>query len=88
MLERLPHITLQQLRDVISKYLVPIFDSATSIGAASVNSGKATELEEGYKKLGYEVERRELPTFDGEDSEDGSESGSESASESGSDVSM
>lgn len=82
MLERLPHITLQQIRDVISRYLLPIFDSATSIGAAAVNSGKAAELEEGYKKLGFEVERRELPTFDGEpDSESGSESGSSMSGE-------
>lgn len=87
MLERLPHITLQQLRDVIERYLLPIFDSATSIGAASVNSGKAGELEEGYKRLGFDVERKELPTFDGEP-ESGSESGSETGSESGSDVSM
>ena len=68
------------MREAIQKYFLPIFDPATSIGAVAVNSGKAVELEEGYKRLGFSVEKKELPTFEGE--QDGSESGDESGSES------
>lgn len=82
------HITLTELRESITKYFLPVFDPSTSIGAVAVNSGKSDQLEEGYKKLGFTVQKEELPTFEGE-LEDGSEDGtgsegSESGSESGS----
>lgn len=79
MLEKIPTVTLKDVRDVIGKYFVPVFDSATSLGAVTVNSGKAEEVETGFKELGFEVERKELPTLGNE--EEGSESGSESGSE-------
>ncbi|ORY30613.1 cytoplasm protein, partial [Naematelia encephala] len=81
MLKKLPRVTLDQIRNAITTYILPIFDSSTAVGAVSVSSGKADEVEAGFKKLGFEVERKELPTLGGDDSEDdsmGSGSGSES----------
>lgn len=83
------HITIAELRESITKYFLPVFDPSKSIGAVAVNSGKSDQLEEGYKKLGFTVQKEELPTFEGEPEEgsedgsgsDGSESGSESGSE-------
>jgi hypothetical protein len=46
------------------------------MGAVAVSSGKADEVEQGFKELGFEVERRTLPALGG-DEESGSESGSE-----------
>ena len=53
----------------------------------AVNSGKAEQLEEGYKKLGFTVRKEELPTFEGEADSEGSD-GSETGSENGSDEGM
>lgn len=85
MLAKLPTITDDDVRRVISQYFVPLFDPATSIGAVSANAGKADEIEEGFKELGYEVTREELPEIANED--EMSVSGSESGSDSGSDAS-
>lgn len=72
------HVTVKDIQEAIRKYFLPVFDSATSIGAVTVNSGKAAELEEGFSKLGFEVERRELPQLGAEASDsEGSESGDE-----------
>lgn len=78
-------ITLDQIREAIKKYLLPVFSAETAIGAVTVSTGKADEVEQGFKDLGFETERRVLPSLGGEDeSEDGDESGSETGSESGS----
>lgn len=79
LLAKLSSVTIPQIRECIAKYFVKLFDPATSIAAVAVNSGKADEVEAGFKEFGFEVSRRELPTL-GEDSD--SEMGSESASES------
>ena len=50
-----------QIRHAISTYFLPLFSASTSIGAVSVSSGKAAEVEAGFIKLGFDVERRELP---------------------------
>jgi hypothetical protein len=68
-------ITLDDIRRVIKLYLLPIFSPETSICAVTVSSGKADEVEQGFKDLGFETERRSLPALEG--SEDGSEDGSE-----------
>lgn len=84
MLAKLPSITDDDVRRVINQYFVPLFDPATSIGAVSTNAGKADEVEQGFKELGYDVSREELPELSNEDEYSGSESGSDSGSESGS----
>lgn len=85
LLEKFPDITLDQIRSAIKVYLVPIFSSDSAIGAVTVSTGKVDEVEQGFKELGFEVERRTLPSLGGE--EDGSEGESgdeETGSESGS----
>lgn len=80
-------VTLEQIRSAIQKYLLPIFDASTAIGAVSVSSGKADEVEKGFRDMGFEVERHELPQLGEDGLEDGSDvemSGSESG-DSGSD---
>ncbi|WVR06565.1 hypothetical protein IAU60_003596 [Kwoniella sp. DSM 27419] len=88
-LEQLPQITLDQIRGVIEKYFLPLFEAETAIGAVSVSTSKLQEVEDGFKGLGFDVERRELPVIQGDESESGSVSGSgsegeESGSEDGS----
>ncbi|KAK8858824.1 hypothetical protein IAR55_003054 [Kwoniella newhampshirensis] len=74
MLKKLPSITIQQVRDAIAKYFSPLFNSDTAMGAVAVSTSKATEVEEGFKKLGFETERKEMPILKGDDeSEMGSE---------------
>ncbi|WWC62849.1 uncharacterized protein I303_105447 [Kwoniella dejecticola CBS 10117] len=89
-LKKLPSITLQDIQEVIKKYFLPLFEADTAMGAVSVSSSKLKEIEEGFAKLRFEVERKELPIIKGdEDSdsdadvemEDGEESGSENESE-------
>ena len=63
---------------------MPIFSSETSIGAVTVSTTKADEVEQGFKELGFEVERRTLPSIGGEE-DSGSESGSGGSSGSESD---
>jgi hypothetical protein len=40
---------------------LPIFSSDTAIGAVTVSAGKADEVEAGFREMGFEVERKELP---------------------------
>ncbi|OXG18692.1 cytoplasmic protein [Cryptococcus neoformans Tu401-1] len=87
LLKSLPGVTLEQVRDVISRYFSPLFKSETSIGAVTVSTSKADEVEAGLRKLGFETERKELPVLQGDDeSEYGSDvdmSGGENRSEVG-----
>ena len=78
-------VTLDDIRRVIKQYLLPLFSPETAIGAVSVSSGKADEVEQGFVGMGFEVERKELPVLNGVE-ESGSESGGESGSESGSEA--
>ena len=65
---------------VIKKWIAPIFDPATSIGAVASGTAKMEELAKHFEDLGYDVERR---TFGADDDESGSDgSGSESGDES------
>lgn len=67
-------ITLRQIRDVISKYFLPIFSPSTAIGAVAVSSGKAEEVETGFRKMGFDVERKEVPMLGGDEAADDFES--------------
>lgn len=78
-------MTLDDIRRVIEKYLLPLFSPDTSIGAVSVSSGKADEVEKGFKDMGFTVERKELPMLNGVEGEsEGEGSGSEGSEASGS----
>ena len=67
-----------------------MFSPSSAIGAVAVSSGKADEVEAGFKKMGFEVERKELPMLggdeedaDGEEASEGGESSIEDGSEDG-----
>ncbi|KAK4688517.1 presequence protease, partial [Tremellales sp. Uapishka_1] len=81
LLKKLPSVTLPEIKAVISKYLLPIFSPDTAFGAVSVSLGKADEVEAGFKNMGFETERRELPTLGVDEDSEGSE-GSEGSEES------
>ncbi|WRT68029.1 uncharacterized protein IL334_005004 [Kwoniella shivajii] len=79
-LKQLPSITLEDITKVIEKYFLPLFEPNTAIGAVSVSTSKLQEVEDGFKKLGFEVEKKELPVIRGDedtDMESGSEGGAE-----------
>ncbi|OCF37287.1 cytoplasmic protein [Kwoniella heveanensis BCC8398] len=80
-LEKLPSITLDEIRGAIEKYFLPLFSSETALGSVAVSTSKAAEVEEGFKKLGFEVERKELPVIKGDESDSEGESGSEDEGE-------
>lgn len=72
-------ITLEQIRNAIKQYLLPIFSSDTAIGSIAVSASKVDEVEQGFKDLGFHTERRTLPALDSDESEGSQidESGSE-----------
>lgn len=84
-------MTKAQIAHSLKTYFLPLFDAETSVVTVTSAAGKADEIAAAFSKLGFEVEKRELPSLgaaddDGSDSEmgSGSESGSGSGSESGS----
>ena len=73
-------LTIDDLRAAIQKYFLPLFNPSTAIGAVSVNAGKADQVQDELVKLGFNVERHELPTLGDDDegtSSDGADSGDE-----------
>lgn len=92
-------VTVEDVKNAMTKYFLPIFSSSSSVIAASCAPSLSSKLEEQFKGMGYEVEIRELPTTEGAGAgEDGYSSGSgsgtgtyesdgEEGSESGSEMS-
>ncbi len=74
-------ITLQQIRNAISTYCLPAFSPSTAIGAVSVSSGKADEVANGFKKMGFDVELKELPMLNGDEGENESGEGEDDGNE-------
>lgn len=68
------NVTAEDILRVIKKWIAPIFNPASSIGAVASGTAKMEELAKHFEDLGYDVERR---TFGVDDDESGSESGSE-----------
>nr|XP_019045357.1 cytoplasmic protein [Kwoniella bestiolae CBS 10118]OCF24287.1 cytoplasmic protein [Kwoniella bestiolae CBS 10118] len=85
-LRKLPTVTLEDIRNAIEKYFLPLFQAESAMGSVAVSSSKAREVEDGFRKLGFEVEKRELPVLRGdeESSEGEGDVEMDSASESGS----
>lgn len=72
-------MTAHDILRVIKKWIAPIFDPETSIGAVASGLAKQEDIAQHFEKIGYKVDRRSF-------GQDGDESGSEeSGSESGSD---
>jgi hypothetical protein len=64
------------------KYLLPLFDSSTSVAVVVTAPGKAAETSERLSKAGFEVSERELEIDPNEmEDSDWTESGSESDDE-------
>lgn len=86
----LQNVTLEDVDGVIRKYILPIFDSATSIAAITSSKGKAAEMKTQLEEIGFEVDLLDISKAEdddasesGDESSEGSESGSEDESSSG-----
>ncbi|KAF8307697.1 hypothetical protein DL93DRAFT_2064630 [Clavulina sp. PMI_390] len=85
MLETIQPVTVEQIRETITKYILPLFNAESSVSFVVSAPGKADEIKESLEKYGFSVESRSLEVSD-EDME-GSESGSDDGSDD-SDTSM
>ncbi|WWC71010.1 uncharacterized protein I206_104963 [Kwoniella pini CBS 10737] len=68
-LKKLPLIKIENLKNVIEKYFLPLFNSNTSIASISVSSSKLKEIQDGFLKLGFKVELKELPILNSDQDE-------------------
>ena len=69
-MKALANVTLDQIKDVLNRYFVPLFNAETSICAITASPNKVEEVEAGFKRMGFDVERRELPILEGEGDEE------------------
>jgi hypothetical protein len=53
-------VTIDDVLESIKKYLLPIFDSKTSMAAIASSATKADQISDHFKQAGYSVEVREL----------------------------
>lgn len=60
LLTALQAVTLDELEQVIPKWIAPIFRPETSFGAASCGSEQSQQTLEGFTAIGYHVEVRKL----------------------------
>lgn len=76
-------MTSDQIKDVIRKYVLPLFDSSSSVAVVVSSPTKAAEIKKSLESVGFDVEARELSVNQDElkDEEEESESGSESSSD-------
>lgn len=77
-LERIKPIGKQHILASIKKYIVPMFDPATSIASVATGKTKADSIAERFTAQGFDVERRSFGEQDDSDSEMESASGSDS----------
>lgn len=76
-------VTIDQVAAALKKYLLPVFDPATSIAVVASAPGKVDEIATGLAEAGFQVEKRELDVDPDElaaaaEEKEGSESESES----------
>ncbi|KDQ20880.1 hypothetical protein BOTBODRAFT_26896 [Botryobasidium botryosum FD-172 SS1] len=60
-LEALQKITVSDVRDAIGKYILPLFNSSSSIAVVVSGPAKVDEIAKGLMSVGFEVEKRTLP---------------------------
>ncbi|GAC99682.1 hypothetical protein PHSY_007285 [Pseudozyma hubeiensis SY62] len=82
LLEAVREVKLEDVRECLKKYILPLFDAETSTAAVVAPVGKVEEMKRKLEEAGYAMEMVEIDL--GKD-EEGSEDGSESGSGSGSD---
>ena len=83
-------MTLPAVREALKKYILPIFDPATSICAIASAPSRTKEIANSLKEVGYDIEERDLDLGvddsegeSGSDGSDGSEMDSESEADGG-----
>jgi Zn-dependent M16 (insulinase) family peptidase len=81
LLERYQAVTKEDILAILQKYILPLFDSSSSVAVAVTAPSKVNEIHEGLSSVGFEVENQTLD-FDPGELEDGLESGSETDGES------
>jgi len=76
-LEVLQPVTVEQIRETIRKYILPLFNAQTSAAFVTSGPGKANEIKDALENIGFVVESR---TLDSEETDEigESESGGES----------
>lgn len=84
LLEKYQVITKEDVLAALQKHFLPLFDSSSSVAVVVTAPGKAEEIGDGLKAIGFEVEQRVLEVDpsemeeDNEDESDGSDSDSSS----------
>ena len=53
-------MTIEEVAAALQKYLLPVFDPATSIAVVASAPGKVDEIAKGLTEVGFQVEKREL----------------------------
>jgi Zn-dependent M16 (insulinase) family peptidase len=79
-LKKYQAITKEDVLSALQKYILPLFDSSTSVAVAVTASSKVDEISEGLSTRGFEVEKQSLEFSPSEldDLESGSETDSRS----------
>lgn len=74
LLQEARKVTQDEVRACLAKYILPIFDPATSICAIACSPARIDEMEGALAKIGYQMERRELSITDDDDDAEGDDS--------------
>ncbi|CAE6446358.1 unnamed protein product [Rhizoctonia solani] len=81
LLDRIQAVDLEGVRRALKTQVLPLFDPATSIAVVASSASKSSEIAEGLKSFGFDVEVRTLDFSGEEDTEDSdSESGGSTSS--------
>ena len=80
LLEKYQAVTKDDVLNAIKTYVLPLFDSSSSVAVVVTAPAKADEIEVGLKAIGFEVTQRVMETdsFDSEDDETDSGSSGDS----------
>jgi len=90
LLEQLQGVTIAEVQEAIRTYVLPLFDSSSSIAVVVSSPNKADEIKESLEGVGFDVEARTLnvPVDELMEADDDSDSDGEDDSGSDSDSSM
>ncbi|CCO26898.1 putative protein C3H1,02c [Rhizoctonia solani AG-1 IB] len=81
LLDRIQAVDLEGVRRALKTRVLPLFDPATSIAVVASSASKSSDIVEGLKSYGFDVELRTLDLSGDEDIDDsGSESGNSGTS--------
>ncbi|CUA75460.1 putative protein C3H1,02c [Schizosaccharomyces pombe 972h-] [Rhizoctonia solani] len=70
LLDRIQAVDLEDVRRVLKTQVLPLFDPETSIAVVASSASKASDIVEGLKSSGFEVELRTLDSSGDEDEDD------------------